>query len=85
MKRIVSCDFCKDDGKNIFDFKTLDSWVLGWNDAPITKENASYSNNAVFIDRGFLRLVDIDDAQCMDHGQKVKIKFCPFCGNCLDS
>ncbi len=59
----------------------LDDWFGGFcGDTPITVENACRTNNAVFIDRGFLRLVDIDEAQCMDHGEKRKIKFCPFCG-----
>ncbi len=34
----------------------------------------------VFIDRGYLLLVDLDDCNCMDHGEKVKINYCPFCG-----
>jgi len=36
---------------------------------------------AVVLDgRGYLRHVDVDDRSCFDHGEKVKIKFCPFCG-----
>lgn len=85
VERIVSCDFCKEEGQNIFDFETLDHWMLGWGSGAITKDNASYSKNAVFIDRGYLRMVDVDDSQCMDHGDKRKINFCPFCGNKLDS
>lgn len=34
----------------------------------------------VFIDRGHIRLVDLDDANCIESGQKIPIKFCPFCG-----
>jgi len=34
----------------------------------------------VFIDRGYLRLVDVEDSQCLDHGEKVKINYCPICG-----
>lgn len=36
---------------------------------------------AVFIDRGHIRLADVGDCHCMDSGEKVKIKFCPFCSN----
>lgn len=36
---------------------------------------------AVFIDRGHLRLVDSDDCNCMDGGEKIKINFCPMCGD----
>jgi hypothetical protein len=83
-KNPVSCVFCKKGGNNIFNFETLDDWILGWN-GKITNENACRSNNAVFIDRGFLRMVNADDSQCLDHGEKIKIKYCPFCGRTLAS
>jgi hypothetical protein len=35
---------------------------------------------SVFVDRGYLRLVDLGDSQCMDHGERIKIEFCPMCG-----
>jgi hypothetical protein len=35
----------------------------------------------VFIDsRGYLRMADMDDCQCLDHGHNLKIFFCPVCG-----
>lgn len=37
----------------------------------------------VMIDRGFIRLVQKDDSQCMDNGEKRKIKHCPECGKKL--
>jgi hypothetical protein len=75
------CDFCKEEARNIFDFEMLQDWFGGFcGDAPITSENAVRENHAIFIDRGYLRLVDIAESQCMDHGEKVKINFCPFCG-----
>ncbi|MCP4989064.1 MAG: hypothetical protein GY928_24300 [Colwellia sp.] len=37
----------------------------------------------VVVDRGHLRLVDIDDYNCLDHGEKIKINFCPMCGKKL--
>lgn len=36
----------------------------------------------VFIDRGYLRLAG-NDSECLDHGEKVKINFCPLCGEWL--
>ena len=36
----------------------------------------------VFIDRGYLRLCSVDSS-CMDHGEKIKINFCPVCGKWL--
>ena len=34
----------------------------------------------LIIDRGYLRLGRRDDMDCLDHGEKVKIKYCPMCG-----
>lgn len=35
---------------------------------------------AIIVDRGYLRLVNTDDYECIDHGEKIKINFCPMCG-----
>ena len=34
----------------------------------------------IVVDRGYLRLGCADDMQCMDHGEKIKINYCPMCG-----
>ena len=40
----------------------------------------------VFIDtRGYLRLADPLDCGCLDHGEKIKIDFCPFCGRKIEN
>jgi len=44
------------------------------------KHEESYS---VHIDRGYLRLSQDGDNQCLDHGEKIKINFCPVCGEWL--
>lgn len=31
--------------------------------------------------RGYIRLVDLDDCNCIESGQSRKIRFCPFCGD----
>jgi len=36
----------------------------------------------VYIDRGYLRMTN-DDSACIDHGEKIKINFCPMCGEWL--
>jgi len=73
------CEYCEGN-ETIIEKEFLDSWVLGWNDAPITNKNAMYSTYKIFVDRGFLRFVPQDDTQCLDHGEKFRIKFCPMCG-----
>jgi hypothetical protein len=36
----------------------------------------------VSIDRGYLRMVG-EDNSCIDHGERIKINFCPVCGEWL--
>lgn len=79
------CGFCEE-RRTIFSMEKLDDWVLGWDkDAVISSESAIYSTIGVFIDRGFLRMVDLDDSQCLDHGSKVAINYCPLCGMKLNN
>ena len=57
--------------------------MISWNPAgPHDAKTISSSRYdiAVIFDRGYLRLVDTDEAQCLDHGQKVKLNYCPWCG-----
>lgn len=35
--------------------------------------------------RGYIRLVDKDDKNRLDHGYKFKVNFCPICGSKLES
>ena len=32
-------------------------------------------NNSLFIDRGYLRLVEMEESGCLDHGLKIKTLF----------
>lgn len=75
------CEFCKKE-KIIFNKKLnlVPWWFLEGN--IITKDHigGDEKNLGVLIDRGCLRFVDLDDYNCMDHGQNIKINYCPFCG-----
>jgi hypothetical protein len=42
-----------------------------------------YEKLQVIIDRGYLRLCYIDDCDCLDHDEKIKINYCPMCGKKL--
>ena len=56
------------------------SW--GWGgDISIKESDITEDEYVLFIDRGYLRFVDLDDCQCLEAGKKVKINFCPICGN----
>lgn len=76
------CRYCED-SEIIFDTEVVSetSWGWGGPDLKISDEDICYENRCLFIDdRGYLRLVDKEDCGCLDHGEKIKITFCPFCG-----
>ena len=77
------CDFCENE-KTIFSGQFFDRFSWGWGgDTKVTIAEAIEKKMGVFIDRGFFRFADLDDCSCMDHGDRVKINFCPFCGDKL--
>lgn len=45
---------------------------------------SGYTELQIIIDRGYLRLGQTDDMQCLDNGGKLRIKYCPMCGKMLD-
>ena len=74
------CDYCEKD-KTLIEEEIISSQSFGWCDksTKICYDDTIKERHGVFIDRGYLRLVDFDDCNCMDHGEKIKIKFCPMC------
>ena len=72
----MSCDFCGVKQKNLLerDFSCFRCSYEGF---------GTTTKYAVFIDRGYLRLVDTEDSQCLDHGELLEINHCPMCGNKL--
>jgi len=34
----------------------------------------------MYDNRGYIRLGDPSDMNCLDHGEKFKVNFCPICG-----
>lgn len=80
------CEYC-DKEKTIFSIEFIDTWIWAWcHGKPKTLKEAEehQAKRDVFIDRGYLRLADPDDSQCMDHGEKIKIEYCPLCGSKLN-
>lgn len=74
------CKFCEQ-YESIFEKDIISDWILGWiTDDVVKKDALTYDTWKIFIDRGFLRLVPKDDCQCIDHGERLKINYCPFCG-----
>ena len=65
------CPFCKEEKQLIT--KNVAIEIFG--------TLAGYEEMQIIVDRGYLRLGFTDDMQCLDHGEKIKINYCPMCGN----
>ena len=71
----MSCKYCENEMPMMF--KNI-AWT------GFGGEIQGYDEWQVFIDRGCLRLAAPEDCQCMDHGEKIKINYCPMCGVKID-
>lgn len=82
----MSCKYCNDTNHYLLSAEFIHMSIFSMlGESKITGNEAldheeSYS---VHIDRGYLRLSQDDDDQCLDHGEKIKINFCPVCGEWL--
>jgi hypothetical protein len=77
------CEYCEN-RKIIFEEEFIDDTIFIMINDFVKIDDCSYDNYIVFIDRCFLRLAIKEDCSCMDHGAKIKINFCPFCGSRLE-
>jgi len=86
----IGCVYCRENNNNNFILidevlKINDIIALSFdNKIDMTWGELDSFNESVFvyIDRGYLRLSG-PDCDCLDHGEKIKINFCPFCGRRL--
>lgn len=69
------CKYCRD-GNYLLHKNFVDDWTFNWV-KEIKSLDIAYSQYNIFIDRGYLRLTD--DGNCLEHGKKIKITFCPMC------
>ena len=78
------CDYCEKD-KVILKKEFISTTLIGWNKKMLATDLFGMEyDEGIFVDRGYLRMVDLDDCNCLDHGEKVKINFCPMCGRKLN-
>lgn len=77
------CKYCEDN-KTIFEWEEISEfgWLFGKDDHKINLKEAQQwkDKRGIFIDRGYLRKVYLDDCECMDHGDKIKMNYCFNCG-----
>lgn len=85
----MSCKYCDDSNHFLLGGSEIgirDLCILaGDNDIEMTgNEILKFEETfSVFIDRQHLRMTIDGDSNCMDHGEKIKINFCPVCGEWL--
>lgn len=71
----MACDYCKED-KLLLVKDTMTESMYNYGD----KTDYIEQTLCVVVDRGYLRLVDIEDRNCIEGGRKIRINFCPMCG-----
>ena len=76
------CKYCGHE-QEIMGKSIVEDWIFQFVDK-VSKDKITYSRLSIFIDRGYLRMVDKEESQCLDHGRKIEIKYCPFCGDKLN-
>jgi len=77
------CDYCSNN-TYLIKTKIIDDAFIGWNNE-IKLTDLNYKTIAIMFDtRGYLRLVDKEDHDCLVHGEKFKINYCPICGKKLN-
>ncbi len=77
----MNCKYCNNSSRFLLTDEFIKSIGFAIN---ITQENLHIFQEDYFvsIDQGYLRLNTNDDS-CLDHGEKIKINFCPMCGTKL--
>ena len=71
------CEYCKDE--KVLLNRMFPSNCIYLDARPPIDED----NYIVIIDRKHLRLCMDDDHNCLDHGERIEINYCPFCGEKL--
>jgi hypothetical protein len=77
----MGCKYCDDSNR----FLLTEEFVKDIGFATEVKQEDLHifkDDYSVFVDRGYLRLCT-KDSDCLDHGEKIAISFCPMCGRNL--
>ncbi len=75
------CEYCENEKDLIRETELISRQSWGWGDVECSLDGVIEYELSLFIDRGYLRLVDPDDCQCIEGGQKIKVNYCPMCGD----
>jgi hypothetical protein len=83
------CDYCNErELCLLIESEKLDDHLIGLDPTMLATTLLNFvDDNSVVINirngRGYIRLGDRDDMQCLDHEQKIEIYYCPMCGRKL--
>ena len=77
------CDYCNNDSiEKLLKKPILEDYYIGLDKKMLATE-LNYEPLYLLLDircnTGYLRITS-DDYGCLDHGEKIKIKYCPMCG-----
>ena len=83
------CKYCTDGYTTLIDSTKISNmiWFFSSREAKITNDDIDEVDNSVVFEirngSGYIRLGDRGDMGCLDHGGKIKIDYCMFCGRKL--
>jgi len=78
------CEYCEGINTEVLlEKEILNDFPIKFNNE-IKEDEIFYDNYICYVDRGYLRFVMEDDNQCLGHGLKKKINYCPMCGEELE-
>lgn len=75
------CKYCEQK-ETLLEKEMIADSIIGW-DKEMKATELTHYTMSVFMDRGYLRVMDKEDAQCIDGGLKIKLNFCLMCGEDL--
>ena len=76
------CEYCNDSENFLLQdvFYEPDSYFDKNGNREYSSSEFHSVNIIVIIDRGYLRIVDEDETNDLHFGEKIKINYCPMCG-----
>ncbi len=81
--KLMACEFCKEGQFTLMSKEVIDDNILAPH-SEVTLKQAGYTMLSVFMEvrngAGYLRMGDISESSCIDHGERIQLNYCPNCG-----
>jgi len=78
------CECCRGELTELIKSDKVDELQFGWDSVASININNRQDNSVMMEVRGncgYIRLGDREDMQCLDHGEYIKVNYCPICGS----